>query len=119
MKVKNVELLGLVDDLGHLVIEKIKLKVKGNVYLLLERIKPLMDSYDKVRKEFIKEYGIGNEKEGYSIPPESWDKMGEETKKEWKELNEQEQKIESRLKLDDLEDIESSHRYQFLFKVLE
>lgn len=118
MKVKNGEIVGLIDDLSHLVTEKIKLKVKGDVYLLIERLKPLMDSYKKVRDEFIKKNGSGNEKKGYSITPKNWEQMEEETKKEWEELNEQENEVESRLKLDLLEDIESEHPYQFLFKIL-
>ena len=118
MKVKNGELFGLVDDLSHLVTEKIKLKVKGDAYLFIEHLKPLMDSYNKVKDEFIKKNGSGSKEKGYSISPKDWKKMSDEIKKEWEELNEQEQEVESKLKLDILEDIESSHPYQWLFKVL-
>ena len=118
MKVKNSELLGLAEDLGHLVTEKIKLKIKGDAYLLLEHLKPFIDSYNKVKNEFVKKHGSGSEKKGYSISPQKWEKLSEEVKKEWEDLNEQEQEVESRLKLELLEELESSHPYQFLFKVL-
>ena len=118
MKVKNSELLGLAEDLGHLVTEKIKLKIKGDTYLLMEHLKPFIDSYNKVKNEFVKKHGSGNEKKGYSISPNEWDKLSKEVKKEWEDLNEQEQEVESRLKLELLEELESSHPYQFLFKVL-
>lgn len=116
--VKSGEILGLIDDLSHLVTEKLKLKVKGHAYLLIEHLKPLMSSYNKLKDEFIKKNGSGDKEKGYSIGVEDWKKMSEEAKKEWEEMNDEEHKVETKLKLSFLEDIESSHPYQFLYKVL-
>lgn len=118
MKIKNVELFGLQQDLLHLVTEKIKLKVKGEVYLTIEHLKPLIDSYEKVRSDFVKEYGSGNEKDGYSISTEQWNNIDEKNKKEWDQFNNQEKEIKTNLKTDMFKDIESEYPYQFLFKIL-
>lgn len=118
MKVKNGELVGLVEDLTHLVQEKIKLKVKGEIYLLIEHLKPLIDSFEKVRKDFVKEHGKGNEKTGYSIAPKDWEKLSKETKEEWEEVNSKENTVNTGLTLDMFEDIESEYPYVVLFKVL-
>jgi len=118
MKVKNSELLGLIEDLSHLVTEEIQLKVKGDIYLLIEHLKPFIDTYNKLKNEFVKKYGSGNEEKGYSISPEDWEALDEDVKKQWEELNEQEHEVESKLKVELFDEIKSKHPYQFLYRVL-
>jgi len=118
MKVKNGELFGLVDDLGHLVTEDIYLKDKNKAYLLLEHVKPFIDSFNKTKDEFVKKYGTGSKSKGYSISPQKWEKLSEDAKKEWKDLNEQEHEIESKLEMEIVEGIKSKHEYQWLLLVL-
>jgi len=118
MKVKNGELLGLIDDLNHFVSEDIKIKHKNKAYILMEHLSLFINSYNKSKKEFVKKHGTGNEKKGYSISPQKWEKLSEEVKKEWEDLNEQEHEVESELKMEIVEEIKSEHRYQWLLKVI-
>lgn len=118
MKVKNAELFGLIDDLNHLVAERIKLSVKGDVYLLINKLNPLFEVFNKVKNDFIKQHGTGDDKKGFAITPEKYQELKAELKKEFEDLHDKEHDVETRLKLDVLSDVESSHPYQFLIKFL-
>jgi len=112
LKFKNGEIGGLIEDLAHLVTEKLKLKIKGEAYLLVQKLSPFLDAYKVAKSDFEKKYGqTFNTLEEYS-------KLSKEAQKEWEEYNEKEHEVISDLKAEMIEHIESSYPYSFLMRIL-
>jgi len=112
MKIKLVELAGLNEDLSHMISEKINITVKMDIYKVIQKNIPIIESYDKLKLDFFKLNGI--EKDGmFTLKAD----LTKEVLKELDDLNNKEEEVKLPFDFSIMENIVNEHPYLTLIRL--
>jgi len=103
----------LENDLSQLLHENFKLKKKGDIYKDIQKIKPKVEMFQKLQREFYEKHGT--EKNGQYILPSD---LSDELKKEFDEFQNKKEKVTiTSISWKEIEDIKSNYPYYVLLKI--